>query len=44
MVKNPSELTAEDITEFVQSWSNGDATKYGMTDEVKEEAATAEEL
>jgi hypothetical protein len=42
LVKNPSELTAEDITAFVESWSNGDATKYGMTDEVKEEAAVAE--
>lgn len=32
LVKNPSEITAEDITEFVESWSNGDAKKYGMTD------------
>jgi hypothetical protein len=37
-------LTAQDITDFVQSWSNGDATKYGMTDEVKEEADAADEL
>jgi hypothetical protein len=46
LVKNPSELTAEDITAFVESWSNGDATKYGMTDDVKEEeaAAAADEL
>ncbi len=32
LVKNPSEVTAEDITAFVESWSNGDAKKYGMTD------------
>lgn len=46
LVKNPSELTAEDITSFVESWNNGDAKKYGITDEVKVEAeqAEAEEL
>jgi hypothetical protein len=32
LVKNPSEITADDITAFVESWSSGDATKYGMTD------------
>lgn len=32
LIKDPSELTSEDITAFVESWSNGDATKYGMTD------------
>lgn len=41
-MKNPSELTADDITAFVESWANGDAKKYGMTDEVKEEAAADE--
>lgn len=30
--KNPSEVTAEDINEFLKNWSNGDAKKYGMTD------------
>lgn len=30
--KKPSEVTADDITEFLESWSNGDAKKYGMTD------------
>jgi hypothetical protein len=45
LVKNPADLTAEDITNFVESWSNGDAKKYGMTDDVKVEAAAeAEEL
>lgn len=46
LVKNPSELTADVITEFVNSWANGDAKKYGMTDEVKVEEAKpeAEEL
>jgi len=42
LVKNPADVTAEDITAFVESWSNGDAKKYGMTDEVKVEAAAAE--
>jgi len=36
LVQNPSEITAEDITSFVESWINGEAQKYGMTDEVKE--------
>jgi len=45
LVKNPADLTAEDITNFVEQWSNGEAKKYGMTDEVKVEAAAeAEEL
>lgn len=45
LVENPSDLTAEDITSFVESWTSGDAKKYGMTDEVKvEEAPVAEEL
>ncbi len=43
LVKNPSEVTAEDITAFVESWSNGDAKKYGMTDEVKVDAAESTE-
>ncbi len=42
LVKDPSQLTADDITAFVESWSNGDATKYGITDEVKVEAAEIE--
>ena len=43
--KNPADVTAEDITNFVEQWSNGDAKKYGMTDEVKSEtAAEGEEL
>lgn len=42
MVKSPSELTADDITAFVESWANGDAKKYGMTDEVKEQTAAEE--
>lgn len=46
LVKAASEVTQEDITEFLESWSSGDATKYGMTDEVtvEDETATAEEL
>ncbi len=42
LVKNPSDVTAEDIVSFVESWSNGDAKKYGMTDEVKVEANAEE--
>ena len=30
------EITAEAITEFVNDWANGEATKFGLTDEVKE--------
>lgn len=32
LVKNPSEVTAEDITEFLESWSSGDAQKYEITE------------
>lgn len=42
LVKNPSEVTAEDITAFVESWTNGEAKKYGITDTVKVEEPAAE--
>lgn len=43
LAKSPADVTAEDINAFVESWSNGDAKKYGITDEVKIEAAAAAE-
>lgn len=35
LASNPEDLSAEEITAFVESWVNGDAKKYGITDEVK---------
>jgi len=37
LVKNPSELTVEEINNFLGEWNSGEAKKYGMTDEVKAE-------
>lgn len=32
IVKNPSELTAEDINSFLDSWNSGEAQKYEITE------------
>jgi|LakMenEpi03Aug12_release.lakeMendotaPanAssembly.Ray.scaffolds.fasta_scaffold145379_1 hypothetical protein len=32
LVKDPSELTSDDILNFLNSWNDGRATKLGMTD------------
>lgn len=43
LAQNPEDLTADEITAFIESWVGGDAKKYGITDEVKIEVPVAEE-
>ena len=44
LVKPAAEVTVEDISDFLESWSSGEAIKYGITDEVpvEDEKATEE--
>ena len=44
LVKDPAQVTVQEINQFLENWTNGEATKYGLTDEVKADADAEAEV